>query len=201
MMKLRPLVIASIALWLAAVAAAVGYWRLFAARTEFVPTAGAPTTVGGGALPIQRAEKPRPVPDLRFIDAEAKPRLLADFRGRVVLVNLWATWCVPCRQEMPALDRLQAKLGGSDFEVIALSIDRDGVSKVKPFYDELGLKSLRLYVATDPDVMAKLGALGVPLTLLVDRDGNELWRRLGPAEWDQPAIVDLIRKQIGEEKP
>ncbi|HEU0202452.1 MAG TPA: TlpA family protein disulfide reductase, partial [Burkholderiaceae bacterium] len=84
------------------------------------------------------------------------------------------------------------------FEVVALSINRDGVPLVKRFYDELGLQALRVYVATDVDVTAKLGVVGVPLTLLVDRDGRELWRRLGPAEWDHPVIVDMIRKQIGE---
>jgi thiol-disulfide isomerase/thioredoxin len=159
---------------------------------------GMPTTVAGGRLPVHRAEAPRPVPDLRFIDGDARPRSLAEFRGRVVLLNIWATWCVPCRQEMPALDRLQARLGGPDFEVVALSIDRDGLPKVTRFYEELGLEALRIYVATDSDLMAKLGAVGVPLTLLVDRNGMERWRRLGPAEWDQPEIVDLIRKEVGE---
>lgn len=196
MTKRRPVVIALVAIAVLAVAATLGYRQLPGARGERASDAGEPATVAGGALPIRRAEKPRPLPELRFIDADAKSRSLAESRGRVLLLNLWATWCVPCRQEMPALDRLQALLGGPGFEVVALSIDRDGLPKVKQFYGELGLKALRIYVATDSDVMAKLGAVGIPLTLLVDRDGNELWRKLGPAEWDQPANVDLIRKEV-----
>jgi thiol-disulfide isomerase/thioredoxin len=201
MTKRRPAVVALVVVAVLAVAATLGYWQLVGergARGEGASAAGEAATVAGSALPIQRGEKPRPLPELRFIDADSKPRSLAEFRGRVVLLNIWATWCVPCREEMPALDRLQSMLGGPGFEVVALSIDRDGLPKVRRFYDELGLKALRIYVASDSDVTAKLGAVGIPLTLLVDRDGNELWRKLGPAEWDQPASVDLARKEIGE---
>jgi thiol-disulfide isomerase/thioredoxin len=180
-----------------AVVAAVAYQQFFAAHGERNADASAPTTAAGGALSIRRAEQPRPVPELHFVDGAAKPRSLVEFRGRVVLLNIWATWCVPCRKEMPALDRLQATLGGPGFEVVALSIDRDGVPKIKDFYEELGLKALRIYVDASGDVMAKLGAVGIPLTLLVDRQGDELWRLIGPAEWDQPAIVETIRKEIG----
>ncbi|HEU0199495.1 MAG TPA: TlpA disulfide reductase family protein [Burkholderiaceae bacterium] len=180
-----------------AVVAAVAYQEFFASRDEPNSIARAPATVAGGALSIRRAEKPRPVPELHFMDALAKPHTLSEFNGRVVLLNIWATWCVPCRKEMPGLDRLQAMLGGPQFEVVALSIDRDGVLKVKEFYKELGLQRLGIYVDTGGDVTTKLGAVGVPLTLLVDRQGNELWRVLGPAEWDQPAMVDTIRKEIG----
>lgn len=174
----------------------IGVVAVAALTLGYAQLLGERASDAGGALSIQRAEKPRPLPDLRFIDADSRPRSLAELRGRVVLLNIWATWCAPCRQEMPALDRLQAMLGGPGFEVVALSIDRDGLPKVKQFYGELGLKALRVYVATDSDVMAKLGAVGVPLTLLVDRDGNELWRKLGPAEWDQPASVDLVRREV-----
>jgi thiol-disulfide isomerase/thioredoxin len=121
---------------------------------------------------------------------------LADFRGKVVLLNIWATWCAPCRREMPTLERLQAELGGPDFEVVALSIDRKGISVVKEFYDELGLRELGMYVDTSAKASRELGALGVPTTLLIDREGNEIGRLLGPAEWDSPEMVDFIRGQI-----
>jgi len=144
----------------------------------------------------------KPLPDLRFIDAASAARSLSDFRGRVILLNLWATWCVPCREEMPALDRLQAALGGPDFEVVALSLDRGGVVDVKRFYEELKLRALRIYVDHNGDALSKLGSVGIPLTVLVDRKGRELWRVVGPREWDQPAEVKRIRGHLAQaQKP
>ena len=139
---------------------------------------------------------PRPLPTLTFLDRDGASKSLADFKGRVVLLNIWATWCVPCRAEMPALDRLQAKLGGQDFEVVALSIDRKGLDVVKPFYAELGLQALGVYIDRSGDAAHALETVGVPTTLLIDREGRELGRKLGPAEWDQPAAVALIQRAI-----
>lgn len=136
------------------------------------------------------------LPDLRFTDGEGAPRALSDFGGRVVLLNLWATWCVPCREEMPALDRLQAALGGPGFEVVALSLDHDGLGVVKRFYQELDLRALRIYVDQNGDALSKLGGLGIPLTMLIDRDTHEVWRVLGPRQWDQPAEADRIRSYL-----
>jgi len=198
-MKVRSAILAWVVFAVAVAAvAAVGYRQFIAARDEAGLDADAATAAADGPLPIDRAEAPRPLPELRFVDGAGKPHSLADFRGRVVLLNIWATWCVPCREEMPALDRLQSKLGGRGFEVVALSIDNDGLPRVRRFYEELGLKAMGINVDTGGDVTAKLRAVGVPLTLLVDREGRELWRKLGPAEWDQPVIVELIRKEIGE---
>ncbi len=153
---------------------------------------------GGGAPRIKRAETPRPLPELHFVDGTGARRSLADFRGRVILLNVWATWCVPCREEMPALDRLQAALGGPDFEVVPLSIDRGGVFVIKGFYEELDLRALQIYVDQAGEALTKLGAVGIPLTLLVDREGRELWRVVGPAEWDKPAAVNRIRSHLPE---
>jgi thiol-disulfide isomerase/thioredoxin len=139
---------------------------------------------------------PRAVPALAFVDGEGAPKTLADFKGRVVLLNIWATWCVPCRAEMSALDRLQAKLGGPDFQVVALSIDRKGLDVVKPFYAELGLGSLGIYLDHSGSAAHALDTLGVPTTLLIDRDGRELGRKLGPAAWDEPDAVALIQHAI-----
>lgn len=197
MIKLRAATLARAALGVAMAAVAVFVYQQFpAARDAPSPGASASSPAPRGALAIRRTEPPRPVPDLRFVDGAAQPRTFAEFRGRVVLLNIWATWCVPCREEMPALDRLQSKLGTPAFEVLALSVDRDGLAKVKAFYEELGLKDLRIYVDTDSDTMARLGVMGIPLTLLVDRQGNELWRVIGPAQWDRPDIVEMIRKEI-----
>jgi thiol-disulfide isomerase/thioredoxin len=139
----------------------------------------------------------RMLPDLRFVDAAGASRALSEFRGRVILLNLWATWCVPCRKEMPALDRLQAALGGPGFEVVALAIDQGGIAAVTRFYTELKLGALRIYLDQNGDALNKLGGLGIPLTILIDRDGRELWRVVGPREWDAPETVRAIAGHMG----
>jgi thiol-disulfide isomerase/thioredoxin len=144
-------------------------------------------------------ESPRPLPDIHFENGQGEAMSLADLRGKVVLLNIWANWCAPCRREMPTLERLQAELGGPDFEVVALSIDRNGLSVVKEFYEELGLRELGMYVDTSGKAPRELSALGVPTTLLIDREGNELGRLAGPAEWDSPEMVAFIRGYIEQQ--
>jgi thiol-disulfide isomerase/thioredoxin len=134
------------------------------------------------------------LPEIRFQDEEGRDLTLNNFRGRAVLLNVWATWCVPCRKEMPALDRLQAKLGGDEFLVIPMSIDREGVAAVKRFYQELGLEKLGIYVDPSGKGSRVLAIPGVPTTLLVDRQGREVARKMGPAEWDAPEMVALIER-------
>lgn len=140
--------------------------------------------------------EPRAVPALRFVDAEGRALTLDAFRGRVVLLNIWATWCLPCREEMPALDRLQGMLGGAGFEVLALSVDQAGLAAVRPFFQRVGVKHLRPYLDTAGAALTVLAVAGVPQTLLIDRDGEEIGRKLGPAAWDDPALVGLIRGRI-----
>lgn len=151
----------------------------------------ASTTVDIGGQRFIRWQNPRNVPALSFQDEDGRTLTLADFRGRVVLLNLWATWCPPCRKEMPSLDRLNAKRGGPAFEVVALSIDADPAA-VKPFYREIGVTSLRGYFDSNARASAELGAFAVPATLLLDRHGREIGRALGPAEWDSPQVEALI---------
>jgi thiol-disulfide isomerase/thioredoxin len=139
---------------------------------------------------------PRPLPEIRFEDGEGKAMSLADFRGSVVLLNIWATWCAPCRREMPTLDRLQATLGGPDFQVVALSIDRQGLPAVQEFYDELGLETLAIYIDESGEAQRALSVLGLPTTLLLDREGSEIGRLLGPAEWDSPEMVAFFRDYL-----
>jgi len=128
----------------------------------------------------------RPLPEIAFEDQAGATLRLSDFRGKVILLNLWATWCAPCRHEMPTLDHLQAMLGGPAFEVVALSVDREGVATVAPFYEELGLEALAIYVDSSTRAMRALGALGLPTTLLLDPDGNEIGRLLGLGGMGQP---------------
>ena len=137
--------------------------------------------------------QPQALKEFMFVDDDSKAASLTDLRGKVVLLNIWATWCGPCRVEMPTLDRLQAMLGGPDFEVVALSIDQGGVPVVKDFYEELGLKALRIFVDPSMTAPVALNALGVPTTLLINREGREVGRYTGPAEWDSPQVEALIR--------
>jgi thiol-disulfide isomerase/thioredoxin len=152
-------------------------------------------------------EKPRPLRELVFENGGGKKIKLANFRGKVVLLNIWATWCGPCRREMPTLDRLQAKLGGPAFEVLALSIDRAGPGAVRRFYREIGIKNLALYIDSTGKTSPTLSIVGLPTTLLINREGQEVGRLVGPAEWDTPKMVAFLKgllpnliNQTGQER-
>ncbi|WP_348529631.1 TlpA disulfide reductase family protein [Pseudomonas sp. BN415] len=178
-------------------------WALWLLQCLLLMSAGQPVSVGAqqSSDPSTRAgmliwPEPRPVEDVRFVDGEGKPRSLADFRGKVVLLNLWATWCAPCRQEMPTLDRLQAKLGGNDFQVVALSLDQDGVLVVRDFYREIGIQHLQIFVDEQMQAIQSLSAFGLPVTLLLDREGREISRKAGEAEWDRPEVIEYVQSVI-----
>jgi thiol-disulfide isomerase/thioredoxin len=143
-----------------------------------------------------RHETPKPTPAIQFEDAQGRALSLADFKGKVVLLNIWATWCAPCRREMPALDRTQAALGGSDFEVVALSLDRPGAEVVRKFYGEVGIRSLAIYVDRSGKAGRELDVVGVPATILIDREGRELGRLIGPTEWDEH--LAFLQRMISE---
>ena len=149
--------------------------------------------------PFGRAASPKAIPELRFVDATGRPRTLADFRGKVVLLNVWATWCEPCREEMPTLDRLQARLGGDRFQVIALSVDQQGAAIARKFYDEFAIKALPLYIDPTAKAAFVLGAPGLPVTLLVDRNGREIGRHLGAVKWDAPEVVERLQRAMTAE--
>ena len=136
------------------------------------------------------------MPAASFINGNGATVSLDDWRGKVVLLNLWATWCVPCRKEMPALDRLQGALGSSDFEVVALSIDRAGAAGARRFLDSIGIKNLKLYADPTAKLANTFRAPGLPMTILVDRQGREAGRLIGPAEWDSAEAQALITKAL-----
>jgi thiol-disulfide isomerase/thioredoxin len=150
----------------------------------------------GEVAALTMATAPLQLPDLAFEDAQGKPRKLSDWRGRTVLVNLWATWCVPCRKEMPALDRLQTKLGGKDFDVVAINIDTRDLEKPKNFLKDAKLTRLDYYSDQKSKVFQDLKAvgraLGMPTSVLVDRHGCEIATIAGPAEWDSDDAIKLI---------
>ena len=156
----------------------------------------------GEVAAIGIATDPKRLPGLSFADAEGKPRTLADFQGKTVLLNLWATWCVPCRKEMPALDALRTRLGSEKFEVVAVNIDTRNLDKPKAWLQEVGIRQLGYYA--DPsakvfqDLKAAGKAFGMPTTLLVDAQGCELGVLAGPAEWASDDAVKLIEAALGK---
>jgi len=158
----------------------------------------------GVASPVQAQhrmplhDQPREMLSPPFVDGAGREMTLADFRGRVVLLNIWATWCVPCRVEMPTLDALQGNLGGDDFLVVPLSIDRAGMNVVRRFYEEIDIRHLGMYLVDGTRAMFAFGALGLPTTILIDRIGFERGRLVGPAEWDSPEIATQIQTLISE---
>ncbi len=170
------------------------------------------TAVGGLVLldPIatfsgradQEVRGPEKTADFSFETADGRTISLNSFQGKAVLLNVWATWCPPCREEMPSLDRLQSMRGGNDFEVVALSIDKGGAEKVSPFFEEVGVGQLKMYLDKPGTSMRALRIIGLPTTILIGEDGSELARWAGPREWDQPdavAEIDSLLKGYRED--
>lgn len=139
---------------------------------------------------------PEPLADVNFVDGTGTPKTLKDFRGKTILLNLWATWCAPCRHEMPSLDRLQAELGSDKFEVVALAVDRSGADAAKKFLDDTGVKALKLYADPTTRSGSALKAIGMPTTILIDTEGREIGRLPGPAEWDSADAKRLIAEAL-----
>jgi thiol-disulfide isomerase/thioredoxin len=156
----------------------------------------------GDVAALNVDKDPRPAVDVAFKDADGRKLTLADFRGRNVLLNLWATWCVPCRSEMPALDRLQARLGGPDFQVVAVNIDTNRLDRPAAFLDEAGVKTLKRYADPNADAFEALKvagkALGLPTSLLIDPEGCEVAVMAGPAPWDGAAATKVVTAMIGK---
>lgn len=150
----------------------------------------------GSVAAMRAAEKPISVAHIAFTGPDGKQMTLGDYKGKTLLVNLWATWCAPCREEMPELDHLQAQKGGSDFDVVAINIDTGSDEKPKKFLEEIGVKSLSLNrdasMSSFNELKRKNLAFGLPVTLLVDKDGCQIASMNGPAPWDSPDAIKLI---------
>ena len=155
----------------------------------------------GEVAAVGIASDPKRLPQLAFTGPDGQPRTLADFQGKTVLLNLWATWCVPCRKEMPALDALQGRLGGDTFEVVTVNIDTRNLDKPKAWLQEVGIKQLGYYADPSAKVFQDLKAVGkafgMPTTLLIDPQGCELGTLAGPAEWASEDAVKLIEAALG----
>jgi len=203
----RKLAMLALAAVVAVVAGIYGIGRLRsnpadAACRQAVQTAAriAPLAHGEVAA-LAMASTPFHVPPLAFKDAAGHGRTLADFRGRTVLLNLWATWCVPCRREMPALDALQAKLGGPKFQVVAVNIDTRDPEKPLAFLKQIGVTHLSYFTDESAEVFEDLKtagkAFGMPTTLIVDPKGCEIGDMAGPAEWSSDDGIKLVSAAIG----
>ena len=154
------------------------------------------TPLAAAQEPVRRLvlhDSPRSVAAVQFTDQQGRARSLDDLRGKVVVLNIWATWCVPCRKEMPALDRLQGTLGGAELKVVPLSVDRGGLETVRKFYSEINLRNVAVYTDPSGQALRAVGAIGLPTTLVIDRAGQEVGRAIGPAEWDSPEIAATLR--------
>lgn len=156
--------------------------------------------IHGEVAAFSLAQPARAEPDISFTAPDGRPTSLAAFKGKALLVNLWATWCVPCRQEMPALNELQQKQGGPDFQVVAVNVDTTRLDRPAAFLKQNGITDLALYADPSADVLQSLkrqgGLLGLPTTLLIDRNGCELGRMAGPAAWDSPdgqAVIGALK--------
>jgi len=169
------------------------------ASAERARTVAAAAT--GEVAAMLAADPSQPLSELAFNGPDGNPMRLADLGNRVVLLNLWATWCAPCRAEMPALDALQARMGGEAFEVVAVNVDTGDDEKPRKFLAETGVHNLAYYrdstLALFNDLKRRSLALGLPVTLLIDRDGCLLAHMNGPAEWQGPDARRLVEAALG----
>ena len=200
-------------LLVAALCCIIGFGAVYATRLRpdngeaiaepaAAPATEAPAATSGNALATGDMltfvfrKAPQPLPAFTFTDASGGPKSIADWKGKVVLLNLWATWCIPCRKEMPALDRLQKELGSDTFEVVAMSVDRGGVPASQKFLDEIKVANLKLYAESTSKSVGLLRAPGLPTTILIDKEGREIGRLSGPAEWDGADAKRLIQSVL-----
>jgi len=169
---------------------------LAAAGSPSIVQAAEPPKFAGLAADFSPIEPPVESPATPFEDNMGQPVTLDSFHGKVVLLNVWATWCPPCVAEMPALDKLQADLGGEGLAVVAVSTDAQGIKKSAPFYRRAGITHLDLYNDTRSALPQALKVSGLPISLLIDRDGHVVGRMEGPAQWDSPEAEKLIEHYL-----
>lgn len=146
--------------------------------------------------PLMKIHKaPTQMPVVNFFNDSEKELTFSDFAGKHILVNIWAKWCPPCKEEMPSLDRLQEKLGeNADLQIVAISVDPISFEQIQAFYRVIGIKNLALFKGDESEIMQKLKVPGLPTSLLLDHAGQEIGRMIGPTVWDSPRVWDQLTK-------
>ena len=155
----------------------------------------------GEVAALTLATQPNPLGAIAFDDGAGLKTTIASFKNKTILLNLWATWCGPCRQEMPALDRLQGALGSKDFAVVPVDIDQLRLDKPRAFLKEIDAKHLPFYSDSSADILQALKGKGLPTTVLIGRDGCEIATMAGPAAWDSPEAKALILRLATPDRP
>jgi len=141
---------------------------------------------------------PQPVPETEFTHQNGQSVTLSEFSGKIVVVNFWATWCAPCREEMPMLSELQTELGGEDFEVVTIATGRNAQPAMEKFFDEIGVDNLPLHRDRNQQLARQMGVFGLPVTVILDRKGREIARLQGDAHWNSKSAKQILRALIGQ---
>jgi len=144
------------------------------------------------------ASEPVPVSDLPFVDEDEVEGRLSDYRGKYVVLNFWATWCAPCREEMPSLEALQRQFGSDQFEVVTLATGRNSPQAIRRFFDEIGVENLPMYRDINQQIARQMSVMGLPITLVIDPEGRELARLMGDAHWDSPEAFAFFEALLAE---
>ncbi len=140
--------------------------------------------------------EPKPVSKSTYTMEDGSTGSLADYRGKIAVVNFWATWCAPCRKEMPMLSELQSELGGEDFDVVTIATGRNPPPAMKSFFDEIGVSNLPLHRDPKMQISREMGILGLPITIILNRDGQEIARMQGDAHWNSDSAKAIIKALI-----
>jgi thiol-disulfide isomerase/thioredoxin len=127
-----------------------------------------------------------------FTDADGAEHQLSNWQGKVVLLNFWATWCAPCRKEMPMLDALQTEFGGEAFEVVTIATGRNSVQGIRRFFEEAGVTNLPVLLDPKQELAREMGVFGLPITVILDREGREIARLRGEADWESESAKTII---------
>lgn len=142
--------------------------------------------------------EPKPVSEASYTMEDGSSGSLADYMGKIAVVNFWATWCAPCRKEMPMLSELQTELGGEDFDVVTIATGRNPPPAMKTFFDEIGVSNLPLHRDPKMQISREMGILGLPITIILNRDGQEIARMQGDAHWNSDSAKAILRALIDD---
>jgi thiol-disulfide isomerase/thioredoxin len=164
--------------------------------TAAVDIATIATLRDGDMRKLMLHDEPIPASDVSFVGFDDSNVSLSDYAGQIVLVNFWATWCAPCRQEMPHLSALQAAMGSEDFQVVTIATGRNALPAIERFFDEIGVDNLPLHRDPQQELAHEMGVMGLPVSVLLNRDGQEIGRLIGDADWSSPSAIAIINTLV-----